>query len=376
MSIHRPILAAATALALAVPAVHEARAVEFTYGAWPPAVEYLNRVGLPKVFALIEKETHGAVKWKDVAGGQLAGPKETFQAVQDGLMQAGLGISTYVPNRVPALNVIYSTVVFGSDTVGATGAALETLTLHCPQCLADFKKMNAVPLAGWTSSPYQLDCREPVKSLADLKGKRVRATGGNNDLMQMAGAVPVAATLVEAVSLLQRGGLDCTFGVTGWLKAFGYADFAKYLTDYPLGLTGPAIGLMMNRDAWNKLTKDQKIAHMKGAALLSAMESIGQFVVENEEILHWVEKNKGVKVVKADTKEFDELATRFDAAQRKTIIANAEKFGVKNPGEIIDTYAKMREKWGKLSPGIGRDIDKFADAIWNEIYAKVDPDQL
>ena len=82
--------------------------------------------------------------------------------------------------------------------------------------------------------------------------------------------MPVAATLVEAVSLLQRGGLDCTFGVTGWLKAFGYADFAKYLTDYPLGLTGPAIGLMMNRDAWNKLTKDQKIAHMKGAALLSA----------------------------------------------------------------------------------------------------------
>jgi TRAP-type transport system periplasmic protein len=376
MRAYRPILAATIAAVLALPAIGTARAVEFTYGSWPPAVEYLNRVALPAVFSDIEKETKGAVKWKLVPGGQLANPKATFQAVQDGLMQAGLGISTYVPNRVPSLNTIYSTVVFDSDTVAASGAALETMTLHCPSCLAEFKKMNAVPLSAWTSSPYQLDCREPVKTLADLKGKRVRATGGNNDLMQLAGAVPVAATLVEAVSLLQRGGLDCTFGVTGWLKAFGYADFAKYLTDYPLGLTGPAIGLMMNRDAWNKLTKDQKLAHMHAAAKLSAMLAIGQFVVENEEIQRWVEKNKGVKVVKADTKEFDDLAARFDKVQRKTNVANAKKFGVPDPDAIIDAYAKAREKWRKLSPGIGRDIGKFTDALWNEVYAKVDPSAL
>ena len=118
-------------------------------------------------------------------GGQLADPKTSFQAVQDGLMQGGLGISTYVPNLVPSLNTIYSTIVFVDDPVAATGAAVETMTLDCPSCLEEFKKINALPLSGWTSSPYQLACTSPIKSLADLKGKRVRATGGNAEMVKI-----------------------------------------------------------------------------------------------------------------------------------------------------------------------------------------------
>src|SRR5690606_2240819 len=124
-----------------------------------------------------------------------------------GLMQAGLGISTYVPNLVPSLNTIYSTVVFGDDVVATSAAAVETLTLDCPSCLEEFKNINIVPLSGWTSSPYVFACTSPVQSMADLKGKRIRGTGGNVALVEMLGAVPVSATLVEAVTLLQRGGL-------------------------------------------------------------------------------------------------------------------------------------------------------------------------
>ena len=178
------LLAAASALLAYGPA----SADELVYGSWLPQGEYVNRVALPKVFAGIAKDTDGAVQWKLVPGGQLAGPKTTFQAVQDGLMAAGIGISSYVPNVIPAVNTIYSTVVFGDDEVAASGAALETMTLHCPQCLAEFRKMNAVGLSGWTAAPYHLTCREPVATLADLKGTRVRATAGYIELMRMAGA--------------------------------------------------------------------------------------------------------------------------------------------------------------------------------------------
>ncbi len=142
---------------------------------------------------------------------------------------------------------------------------METIYFQCPECLEEVKKLNAVPLGGWTTSAYLLACNTPVKSLADLKGKRVRATGGNAEMFKMAGAVPVGATLVEAVSLLQRGGLDCQHGIADWLRTFGYADFAKYVTDIPLGLTGPAIGMYLNRDTWNKFTPEQKTsAHEAG----------------------------------------------------------------------------------------------------------------
>ena len=110
---------------------------------------------------------------------------------------------------------------------------METVYFNCPECLEEVKKLNAVPLGGWTTSAYLLSCTTPVKSLADLKGKRVRATGGNAEMFKMAGAVPVGATLVEAVSLLQRGGLDCQHGIADWLRTFGYADFHEIRDRHP-----------------------------------------------------------------------------------------------------------------------------------------------
>ncbi|MCC6947240.1 MAG: TRAP transporter substrate-binding protein DctP [Bradyrhizobiaceae bacterium] len=372
----------AAALAGTLLAAQSASAqTELVYGSWPPAGEYLNRVALPKAFAAIEKETNGQIKWKLVPGGQLANPKDTFQAIQDGVMASGLEISQYVPNLVPSLNAIYTTAVFGKDdaaaVIAASGGAVETVIMNCPSCLEEFRKINTVPLPGWTSSGYYLACRDPIRSLADLKGKRVRAAGGHHEMMNMAGAVPVSATLVEAVGLLQRGGLDCQLGVHNWLKVFGYADFAKHVTDFSFGLSGPAVGLPLNRDVWNKMTTEQKRAHMKQAAYISASLALGQFVIENEADLKLIMSTKGVQLVKpTDEAGFVKLTQEYDKAQRERNIENAKKFGVKDPAAIIAAYDKNREKWAKLAPAIGQDIDKFADAIWREVYSKVDPSKL
>lgn len=374
MNVRYALSAAAATVAALFACVSSAFAEELVYGSWIPAGEYLNRVALPKIFADIAKGTNGAIRWKLVPGGQLADPKTTFTAVHDGLMAGGMGISTYVPSTVPALNTIYSTIVFGDDNVATSGAALETMTLNCPACLAEMRKLNAVALAGWVAGPYYLACREPIRSLAELKGKRVRATGGNNELMAMIGAVPVAATLVEAVGLLQRGGLDCQFGTHGWLKVFGYGDVVKSVTNMPLGMTGPAVGMMLNRDVWNRFTPEQKKLHMQSAARLSAMLSIGQFVVEEETVLKELMTTKNVTVVNVtDPQDFDAVVAKYEASQRARNLENAKKFHVANPEAILDAYAANLKKWRGLSKGIGRDVDKFTAAIQREVYDKVDP---
>jgi TRAP-type C4-dicarboxylate transport system substrate-binding protein len=353
-----------------------APAAELIYGNWTPAQEYQNRVAMPDVIKMIDAETKGAIKWKLIAGGQVADAKATFTAVKDGLMQAGLGIVTYVPNAIPSVYAIYSTIIFGeNDPVAATLAALETMYLHCPSCLEEAKSYNAVMLGGWVSSSYVLACREPIKTFGELKGKRVRATGGNADMLKQAGMVPVGATLVEAVGLLQRGGLDCQHGVVDWLRTFGYADVAKHVMDYPLGMSGPAIGFFMNRDTWNGFSPDQKQAHAKAAAWLTAKMAIGNFIVSNEQSLEMIRKDKGVQLV-AVGKEFDPIPAQFKVAQRETNIATAKNFGVKDPAAIIDFYEKAVEKWRARSKEIGRDIDKFAAVIESEIFAKVDLGKL
>lgn len=372
MSNNRFKVIAATALAVGLLAAQPASAAEeFVYGSWLPAREYMNANVLPGVFEAIDKETGGQIKWKLIPGGQLADGRATFTAVRDNLMQGGIAISVYVPNIVPSVNALYSTVLLGDDVVAGSGAALETYTLNCPSCLEEFRRLNSVPLAGWVAAPYQLLCREPIKSAAELKGKRIRATGGNAEMLNAAGAVTIAGTLTEAVNLLQRGGLDCVLGAADWLRTFGYADFAKYVTDYSLGMTGPAVGLMMSRDAWNKLTPQQREVHLRAAARLTAETAIGSFIVSNEASLKNAIETKGVTLVKAD-KDFGLLTENYKKTERDRIIAQHRQFGVQDPGAIMDAYEKTFAKWKGLSKDIGRDPKKFADAIMREIYSKVD----
>jgi TRAP-type transport system periplasmic protein len=349
---------------------------ELVYGSWTPAQEYQNRVAMPELFRNVEKDTGGAIKWKLIAGGQIADAKATFTAVKDGLMQGGLGIVTYVPNAIPSVYAIYSTSIFGeNDPVAASGAALETMYLHCPSCLEELRKQNSVNLAGWTTSAYVLTCREPLRTMADLKGKRVRATGGNADMLKIAGMVPVGATLVEAVGLLQRGGLDCQHGIIDWVRTFGYGDVAKYIMDYPLGLSGPALGILMNRDTWKSFTPEQKKVHLKYGAWLSAKMAIGNFIISNEEALNTVMRDKGVQLIKVGN-EFAAIPENYKKVQRETNIATAKGFGVQDPAVIIDYYEQAVERWRPVSKGIGRDIDKFTDTLTREVFSKIDPEKL
>lgn len=371
------VMAAATlAAAVGFGSASAQAAMELVHGSWPPPMTVMNRVALPKIFKEIEAETNGEIKWKVVAGGQLAGPKESFQATSDGIINAALGIIIYAPNLVPSLNTIYSYLVFEGGSIEASPAALETMTLNCPSCLAEFRKINIVPLAGWTTSQYYLACTQPYSKLEDLKGKRIRGTGGPAQLWELAGAVPVSSTLPESLTLLQRGGLDCMHTTYTWLQTFSYGDFGKNVLDYPLSLSGPAVGLMMNRDTWNKFTPAQKTLHLRKAGDFSANIAVVEFTSDNQANLERVKKEKGVKLIPVEHKGFQDLVTKFDNLQRASIVDSAKKFGVAEPDKILDAYKKNLEKWKRLTAGIGLDEKKLADLIWQEIYSKVDINKI
>jgi TRAP-type C4-dicarboxylate transport system substrate-binding protein len=348
---------------------------ELVYGSWLPAIEGLNSLSLPHVFKQIEVETKGAIKWRLVAGGQIADAKTTFAAVRDGLMQAGLGISTYAPNLVPSNALLFSTLLRGDDVVAATGASSETLLLRCPSCLEEYKAVNAIPLGGTAVAASYLLCTKPVRSVEDLKGKRVRIVGAGVELIKLAGATPIGVTLIETVGLLQRGGVDCANGAPDWLKSLGYGEFTKYVVDYPLGMIGPSHPLMISRDAFHKMTPEQKTVHLRASARLAAVHTIGNFIIKNEESYAYAMEKMGVQKV-AVGKDFDELMAQYKAIERERNVKVAKGFGVADPDSILDAYVKATEKWQRLSRDVGRDTDKFTDALWREVYSKIDPEKL
>jgi TRAP-type mannitol/chloroaromatic compound transport system substrate-binding protein len=282
-----------------------------------------------------------------------------------------MGIPQYVPSVVPTINTIYQTVLPGDETLAATGAALETLMLDCPACLEELRGLNMLAIAGWDTSPYMLGCTTEVKTVDDMQGLKVRAAGGTVRLMEAAGAVPVAATLVEAINLLQTGAIDCVFGTAGWYRSFGYADFVTHHTDYPMGMTGPATGWIMNRDAWNELDDAEKELHLRKGAMVSAMQALGQFVQEEQETLAWAVEEKGVTVVEADAAAFGKLMDDFVAAQDEAVIEASVAQGVEDPEGIIAIYRENFDKWKGLTEGIG-DIETLTQLYWDEVFSRID----
>ena len=364
-----PAVAVVAAWAAAAPAA----AQDFVYGSWIPEAEYTNRVALPKAFEEIAAESD--VNWRLVPGGQLVNPVGTWDGVESGLVQGGMGIPQYVPSVVPVLNTIYQTVLPGDETLAATGAALETALLDCPQCTEELRNLNMLAIAGWDTAPYMLGCTTPVETLDDLEGLKVRAAGGNVRLMEQAGAVPVAATLVEAINLLQTGAIDCIFGTAGWYRSFGYADFITHHMDFPMGMTGPATGWLVNRDAWEQLSDEEKELHLRKGAMVSAMQALGQFVREEQETLDWAVSEKGVEIVQPDEAAFTQLMDDFVVAQDQAVIEAATGQGVENPEEIIATYRENFDKWKGLTEGV-ETIDELAQIYWDEVFSQIDISSL
>ena len=73
-------------------------------------------------------------------------------------MQAGLGIPTYVPKLLPSNPMLSSTVIPGDDVVAATGAGSEILLLHCPSCLEEYRKLDAIPLSPYSGAASVFMC--------------------------------------------------------------------------------------------------------------------------------------------------------------------------------------------------------------------------
>lgn len=350
------------------------QARDLIYGSWLSPKSTTNTITMAQYLKRIEKDTGGKVRFKLLAGGQVATAKGTVDAVKSGAIDAGLAIAPYASKTLPATNLLFVTNLMGDDEVAASGAVVETMLLHCPQCTAEYKRSNAVSFSGYDVPPYMLLCRKPVRKVADLKGLKVRSSAGGIDIMRIAGATPVAMTVPEGVTAMERGTLDCSWAVLNWLTNFGYVDVTKYVLDFPLGMAGPPLPFYLNRDVWNGMTAAEHKALVEDSAFLVATETLdsqrasGIAAVKNA-------KKKGVKFIRGGS-DFQAVMEQHEKNQRKQNLKIAHENGVKNPEAIVDAYEAAFKKWQKLSKSIGHDKAKYIRALKREIYDKVDPSKL
>lgn len=100
--------------------------------------------------------------------------------------------------------------------------------------------------------------REKFEGLADLKGKKIRASGWTtSEFVTALGATGVTLAFSEVPQALQRGVVSCA--ITGSLSGFsaGWGEVSDYVYPLPVGGWDYVIGTMSLK-TWDGLSKEQQ----------------------------------------------------------------------------------------------------------------------
>lgn len=352
-----------------------ATAKDYVYGSWNGPKNVVLVEGVAPYLKAVEMETGGSMKWKLIAGSQLFGGRATLAGIGNRVADAGGPvIPAFTRKALRAANVVYDLVNASESPVAMAGAVAETYHLDCPACKADFAKNKTVFIANYAATAFNLLCRAPIQSAADVKGRKIRVVGALGRFIKSLGGVPVGGPPSKAVQGMQRGNLDCIAGPSSWVQSFGMWDIAKNILDAPLAIQPTPSAMVVNRSVWKGLSAKERAAMIKHAPRLIANTTIKGYMAEDR-MVRRLAPGRGITFVKAGGDILGPLKAH-KAKEPKIIASVARKEGVKNPEAIINAHLKNVAKWDKIHARIGNDVDKFAQALWDEVFSKLDPEKM
>ena len=198
----------------------------------------------------------GTLKIEHYPGGTLGkSPVQQLAMVENGVVDIAEVVVAYTPGRFPELSVFE--LPFLAET--NVEAALAAYEMYEKGIVSDFDDLVLVGII--MTGPYGLDLTDPITSLDDLEGKRLRVAGPIQTRMaDLLGATPVgnvpAPQIAESIS---RGLLDGAMMAPGNVYNFRIAD-AAYHHLWDLSLGSVAVIFPMRRDTYDALPPKAKEA--------------------------------------------------------------------------------------------------------------------
>ena len=207
----------------------------------------------------VEEATKGRVKIEIYPSQTLVRGLDMWKAVKSGVVDMGWCFHGYWPEMTPLADVMtlpglpFATAEKGSEV-------LWKLYEKFPELQREFSELQ--PLMLWTSNPYFLvTAKKQVKTLEDLKGLKLRVTGGPpTDQVKALGAVPTLIPMPDNYLALDKGVIDGMAAPWEAIHGFRLYEVVKYYTMVPLSAV--YFSLCMNKQKWQSLPADVQGAIM------------------------------------------------------------------------------------------------------------------
>ncbi len=315
----------ATLLAFAMqPAKAADKPIELTLSTYiPPAYEYMWKP-LEAFVQYVETESKGRVKIKSFHSAQLFDGYEELPALSRGDIDISNLTSTYASGAVPALNLFTMPFVFQDTQHLERSAAAGLLDLGIREEMRDRHGIEVLGLA--PIDPYQFySRREPIRTVADFKGK-VWATTGAADAraIQLLGGSPTSMPSSELYLALDRGVIDGTPRplITGIGRSL--QEVVKHLSLATFAIDTSLLSI--NKSKFESLPPDIQNIIRRGAELRDR-EQFRQVYAYIEQGVAQYEK-LGVKVHTIDGDALKELraATRPAVDEWKAQVPTATRY--------------------------------------------------
>lgn len=195
-------------------------------------------------------EASGGRVTADLAGlaeSGLKGP-EVVRLMRAGAVDIGMGVFAYVSSD--------DAMFEGVDLPGMApdiDSARKIAQAYRPVLDKRMRERHGIKLLATVSYTAQVFfCREPVKQLADLKGRKIRTRGRNMaDYVGALGGSSVTLPFAEVVTALQTGVIDCAVTGIGSGNAAKWYEVANNLYNLPIDWSVGFYGIGMKR--WQKL---------------------------------------------------------------------------------------------------------------------------
>jgi TRAP-type C4-dicarboxylate transport system substrate-binding protein len=254
MNITSKFLRAAILTAITLSAIPAVAATVLTYG--EPGPNRGARAGATKWFAQqVEKRSGGDLKIDIMWGGALFKANAARQSIAAGVVDLGTIIPDYTPKEMVAFSLTNLPFENLDPWVGLK-ANFDHMT--SPEVTLNLAQQNLVFVTSYMLSNVIMLCTgEAVRSLDDIKDKKVRGVGTFGKIFGDLGANLVGMDIYKAYQGLDNGLLDCSQGYMNASLALKHHEVADSLTKLNWGIyTG--LGIFINKDALARLSPSQR----------------------------------------------------------------------------------------------------------------------
>lgn len=243
---------------------------------------------------MVDEMSEGRLTARVYGAGEIVPPFEVFDAVSQGVADAGHGAAYYWKGKVPS-SVFFTAVPFGLTAQEINGwlhhgGGLELWReAYAPSNLIPMAGGNTgVQMAGWFN--------KEINSVEDLKGLKMRIPGLAGEVFAAVGGTPVRIPGGELYTSLQTGVIDAAEWVGPYNDlALGLHEVAEYYYYPGWHEPGAMLEFIVNKDSFEALPADLK-AIVTAASRAANQEMLDEYTARNNAALRQLIDEHGVKL--------------------------------------------------------------------------------